>query len=318
MHRLTILAIPVALLLAVSATRLHAQSNATSDQNESSYGIKVAVDEVSLTFHASDAHGMPVDDLKLNELTLLDNGNPPRRIVAFDSLHDLPLRAGIVIDTSGSMQPQGAASRAVATQFARLIMRPEDQAFVMDFGYISKVTQPWTSDPRAIANGIRQAVAGSAYPLPGTALFDSIFRACDNQFGSIDQQVGANFILVISDGEDNAGHTSLEEVVDECQRSKTVIYVFRAEPHPSLFSEGPKALADLASQTGGRVLPLRNSREEIENDTRSIEADLRNRYRLVYNPAGLTHDGSFHRIDLRGPDRVEKITVRNGYYDHRH
>jgi hypothetical protein len=46
------------------------------------------VDEVSLTFHAADAHGLPVNDLKLDELRVLDNGRSPRRIVAFHSLRE--------------------------------------------------------------------------------------------------------------------------------------------------------------------------------------------------------------------------------------
>jgi len=28
----------------------------------------------------------------------------------------------------------------------------------------------------------------------------------------------------------------------------------------------------------------------------------------------LKHDGTFHRIELHGPDRVEAISVRSGYY----
>jgi hypothetical protein len=45
-----------------------------------------------------------------------------------------------------------------------------------------------------------------------------------------------------------------------------------------------------------------------------VEADLRNQYRLVYRPAELKHDGSFHRIELKAPDRVDSLHVRSGYY----
>jgi hypothetical protein len=47
---------------------------------------------------------------------------------------------------------------------------------------------------------------------------------------------------------------------------------------------------------------------------RTIEANLRNQYRLVYRPAELQHDGSFHRIALIAPDRVDRVTIRSGYY----
>ncbi len=48
------------------------------DQNPSAYSLRVSVDDVSLTFHAADAHGLPVNDLRVNELSLLDDGKPRR------------------------------------------------------------------------------------------------------------------------------------------------------------------------------------------------------------------------------------------------
>jgi VWFA-related protein len=293
-----------------------AQASGLPGENAEAYRLKVAVDEVSLTFHAADAHGLPVNDLKLDELSLLDNGKPPRRIVEFRPLLDLTLRAAILIDTSDSMQQNVAENRAISIKFAQRLLRQQaDQAFVMDFGYVSTITQPWTSDPAALVAGIRQVVAGRENPLGGTAMFDTLFRACFNVFGTVDHAASGNFILLFSDGEDNASHTSLEEVVDTCQRANTAIYVFRAEPAPNLFSSGPKALAALAEQTGGRVFPADDSEAGIDSDLRIVEANLRNQYRLIYNPAKLTHDGAFHRIALKTPERVDTITIRTGYYD---
>jgi hypothetical protein len=53
---------------------------------------------------------------------------------------------------------------------------------------------------------------------------------------------------------------------------------------------------------------------QVSEDLRVIEADLRNQYRLYYNPAELKHDGAFHRIELQTPERVEKVVIRSGYY----
>jgi hypothetical protein len=77
-----------------------------------------------------------------------------------------------------------------------------------------------------------------------------------------------------SDEARNSGYTSLKDAVDTCQRTNT----------------------------------------GIDESLRSIEADLRNQYRMVYKPAGLKHDGSFRAIQLEGPARAEKIVVRSGYY----
>jgi VWFA-related protein len=306
------------LILALFAHPRHAgaQTNGVSTENAEAYRLKVAVDEVSLTFHAADAHGLPVNDLKLDELKLLDNGKPPRRILEFHPMQDLSLRAGILIDTSESMQQNVSANRAISIKFAqRLLRQQSDQAFVMDFGYVSKVTQTWTSDQARLAAGIHQVVAGRENPLGGTAMLDAIFRACFNLFGNVDHAASGNFILLFSDGDDNASHTSVEEVVDICQRANTAFYAFRAEPVPSFFSFGRKTLAELATQTGGRVFPGDDSETGIDSDLHIIESDLRNQYRLIYNPAELKHDGSFHHIELKTPERVENVGIRSGYYD---
>jgi Ca-activated chloride channel homolog len=303
------------LTLLAGARRTVSQTNAAAAaQSTASYSLNVSVDEVSLTFHAADSHGLPINDLKLDELSIYDNEKPARRIVAFQVLQDSPIRAGILIDTSESMNGRLSSDRVISIEYAQRLLRQQtDQAFVMEFGYISKVVQTWTRDPVALTAGIRAVTAGGANPLGGTAIFDTIYRACFYWFGKINQANSGNFILLFSDGEDNASHVSLEQAVDMCQRTNTAIYAFRAEPNFS-FSTGPKTLADLASETGGRVFHADGSEAEIYNDLRMIEADRRNEYRLVYKPPDLKPDGSFHRIALIAPERVETITIRSGYY----
>jgi Ca-activated chloride channel homolog len=306
--------------------RADSQSSASVPQSAAPYSLRVSVDEVSLSFHAADAHGLPVNDLKLDELSLLDNGKPPRKIVAFGSLRDFPIRGGILMDTSVSVAGYLPRNRAIAGKYVqRLLRQKADEAFVMDFDFESRIAQPWTNDGNALIAGMRRVTPDGVSRMGGTAIIDSIYRAYLNQFGRLND-VGnaagnpvatgagsANFILLFSDGEDNASHAYLNEAVEMCQRTNTAIYAFRAHPE-SRFSDGPKTLAQLASQTGGRVFKNEGSDEAIYDDLRTIEADLRDQYRLVYKPAELRHDGSFHRIQLKGPERVESIVVREGYY----
>jgi hypothetical protein len=74
-------------------------------------------------------------------------------------------------------------------------------------------------------------------------------------------------------------------------------------------------LSDLAAQTGGRAFASADSEAEVVSDLLQIEADLRNEYRLIYNPPALQHDGAFHRIELKMPERVASMVIRSGYYD---
>lgn len=283
-------------------------------QTATPYSLRVSVDEVDLTFHAIDGHGLPVNDLKLGEMKLLDNGRPPNRIMAFQTLRDFPIRAGILMDTSVSVGEYLARNRAIAAEYAERLMRQKaDQAFVMNFDFESRIAQPWTSNTTALVEGLRRITPDGVSRLGGTAIIDSIYRACLNQFGRLNSAATANFILLFSDGEDNASHAYLNEAVEMCQRTNTAIYAFRVHPE-SRFSDGPKTLAALASQTGGRVFKDEDSDAAIYQDLQAIESDLRNQYRVIYKPAALKHDGSFHRVVLQGPERVQKIIVRSGYY----
>jgi Ca-activated chloride channel homolog len=304
------------LILALLAGTLHAdaQTQDGAAQTNVPYRLSVSVNEVSLTFHAAGAHGLPIRDLRLDELHILDNGAPPRRIVSFQSLENFPIRAGILMDTSESMEGYRARNRAISVEYAQRLLRQQtDQAFVMNFDSQSSVVQPWTSNGTALTAGVRRFTPdGNRHP-SGTAIFDSIYRACLNQFGRLDHGGSANFILLFSDGEDNASHASLQEAVDTCQRTNTAIYVFRAEPETSL-STGPKALAELASKSGGRVFYDDDSDAVIYSDLQIMEGNLRDQYRLVYQPAELKRDGSFHRVELQAPERVDSITIRAGYY----
>ena len=298
------------LLMAQGLGRAIGQS-VPSDQAD----LRLPVDEVVVTFHAVDKDGLAVSDLKLEELRLFDNGRQPRRVLAFDLEQDAPIRAGILMDTSESMMPLIAGDRAIALKYAEsLFRRQTDHAFLMDFGYVSNLSQDWTNDPVVLAGAIRNSKLGTANPLGGTALYDAVFRACYSQFGKVDHRSSGNFILLFSDGEDNASHTSLAEAVDMCQRVNTAVYVFRAPNSPDRFSTGPRTLTELSAQTGGRIFHWDDSAAEISEDLRTIEAEIRNQYRVVYRPADIERDGSFHKIELEFPERVRSITIRSGYY----
>ena len=124
----------------------------------------------------------------------------------------------------------------------------------------------------------------------------------------------ANLILLFSDGEDNAGKAALEDALRACQQSNTVIYAFRILSSEAPDSIGPKTLAGLATNTGGRVFPANETPDAIWNDLKTIESEMRNQYRLVYTPSNVRHDGTFHSIELQMPDRVGELEVRSGYF----
>jgi VWFA-related protein len=279
---------------------LSSQTRETPAQREGTYSLSVAVNEVSLTFHAEDAQGLPVNDLKLDELSLLDNGKAPRGILAFQLMQDFPIRAGILIDTSESMERGLSSNREISIEYAQKLLRQRtDQAFVMDFGRLSNIIQHWTRDPNVLIAGIRRVAAQRR--VAGTAIFDTLYRACVYQFGKIDHAASANFILLFSDGEDNGSSLSLKEAVDACQRNDTAIYSFRMDSDNSFGSSGPRTLSELSSETGGRAFPEAAPESGMYKKISSrYRADLRNHIDDL-QAGELKHNGSFHRIELKAP-----------------
>jgi VWFA-related protein len=295
---------PSILLFLALAPRPQAQTDAP-------YRLNVSVDEVILTFHAADARGLPINDLQLSDLTLLDNGIPPAKILDFQLQQDFPIRAGILIDTSGSMSSHRYRDQSIATQYAQQLLRQQtDQAFVTNFDRTAHLIQSWTSNPTTLTAAIHNTTRGD--PIGGTALFDTLYAACRYQFGEINHRTSGNFLLLFSDGEDNASFLDLETAVDMCQRTNTAIYTFSSNPHDGSFHPGTATLAQLATQTGGSV--FHDDDPDALTDLRIIESNLRNQYRVVFRPASLAHDGAFHPIVLATPDRVATLTIRSGYY----
>jgi Ca-activated chloride channel homolog len=276
------------------------------------YTINVPVDEVSLTFHVADFHGVSMDDLRLSDLRLLDNGKQPRQIVSFEVHKNLPVRLGILMDTSRSMLGYVGRNRAIIESFLAHQFRAQtDRAFLMRFDFQSEIRQDWTSDPAPLTSALQRVTAGAQSRLGGTALFDSVYKACRDQFGT-SQPFAGNFILLFTDGIDNASHARLADDIDICQQANTAIYIFNPEPQ-SILSDGQKTLSKLATQTGG-VIFFHQAPEDIFSDLRTIDANLRSQYRLIYKPQRLKRDGSFHRIKLDSPTRGGVITARSGYY----
>jgi Ca-activated chloride channel homolog len=303
------------MMLAATSTFSFALAQPTQAQTTAvdPYTLNVAVDEVSVTFHAADFYGIPMDDLKLEDLRVLDNGKRPRKLVSLEAHKNLPVRFGILMDTSRSMLGYLRRNQAIANEYlTELLHKDTDSAFLMRFDSESKVLQDWTGDTDALASTLHNVGSDHASRLGGTALFDSIYKACRDQFGTKDPLAG-NFILLFTDGIDNASHARLEDDIDICQKANVAIYIFSTEPKTLFSDDGQKTLNKLATQTGGTIF-YDQTRETILNDLRIIDANLRSQYRLVYKPQKLKRDDSFHHIKLDSPARGGVISTRSGYY----
>jgi Ca-activated chloride channel homolog len=276
------------------------------------FSFRVPVNEISLRFHASDRDGKPLTQLSQADIKLSDNNQDQHQILTLEALRDLPIRVGFLFDVSASvLRDLDFNQSAIQLYASRLLRKDVDQAFVMQFDTETLLVQNWTTSATAIASGASAIGPRPNRYQPLTAIFDSLYTTC-RDFWSKQPDSTGNFILLFTDGEDDASHAYLKEAVDMCQRRRVSIYVFDSR-RSFKRSDGYNAMTDLAQQTGGRVF-IHPRGEVVWRDLQTMEAEQRNQYLLVYKPSALKVDDSFHRIALQCVIPGTRVTTRSGYY----
>jgi VWFA-related protein len=279
-------------------------------QSNQEFTITRQVNEVDLVFTVTDKHGHFIKDLKQSDFALLDDQKAPERVYSFTQQTNLPLRMGIVIDTSTSIRTRFKFEQQAATEFLLQILKPgADKAFVMGFDVTPDYKQDWTNNLDSLSTGIT-----SLRPGGGTALFDAVYSACRDKLLDVSrgQEPVRKAMVLISDGEDNQSHAYLDDAIKECQRAETIIYAISTNVSPSR-DRGDDTLQKMAEATGGRAFYPKRI-EDMPISFQAIQDELRSQYALVYKPADFKDDGSFRTIYLFCLDRRYLVRALKGYF----
>ncbi len=281
--------------------------NAT-DQNSASV-FKLPVNEVSLIFTVTDGHGRYIPNLTQNDFALLDDQKAPERVNSFHQQINLPLRVGLLIDTSTSIRSRFQFEQQSAIEFLLEVLKARgDRAFVMGFDVTPTVTEDWTNDMDGLETGVNRLRPGG-----GTALFDAVYTACrDKLLTERGPEPVRKAMILISDGDDNQSRVYLSEAIKECERAETIIYSISTNWTPSR-GPGDKVMEELADETGGEAFFPPNV-EDMSASFENIESELRSQYALNYTPADFKADGAFRTIYLYCYDRRYRVHARKGYF----
>jgi len=277
--------------------------------------VKVRVELVNVLATVTDKKNHLVLNLNKDDLQVLEN-NQPQQISFFSRETDLPLRIGMLIDSSNSIRDRLRFEQEAAVEFLNDALRPgKDQAFVVGFDVEPQLLQDYTDDVNKLGAAIRNIQAGG-----GTGLYDAIYFACKQKMLIFPppEPYLRRVMIIISDGQDNQSEHTREEALSMAQRAEVTIFAISTSQGGSNAGTGPnsrgdKVLTRLAQETGGRAFfPFEAT--DLTANFQSIARELRSQYSVAYVSTNPAHDGTFRAIRIEAKDRNLRVRAKAGYF----
>lgn len=301
------------------------------DTQQSQTVIRVPINLVDILATVLNRRNKLVPDLTKEDFKIIDD-NMPQEIRFFNRQSDIPLRIGLLLDTSNSIRDRIKFEQDAAVNFLYTVLRRgKDQAFAMTFDDEPQIIQGFTGDTGLLRDQVLKTRAGG-----GTAVYDAIYQACAKHLSNPprpagDQQdVVRRVMILISDGEDNLSDHTKTEAIEMAQRTGVVIYTIStsiqwvtttAEKDCRAtgtckyhLTEGDQILQSLAEETGGRSFYPYHV-DDLDQSFQDIGDELRNQYQITYNPSNFVPNGKYHRIKIELPRfNGYQVRARRGYY----
>lgn len=354
-HRTRCICPAIFLLFAglAGAVQGHQKPQARQQQPQQTPPPKIAVEvkAVSVLATVRDKHGRIISDLTKDDFVLQEDGRP-QTINYFARESDLPLRLGLLVDTSLSQRRVLDKERSASYSFLdRLLREDKDQAFVIHFDSQVELLQDFTpSRPKLQAalqslqtpqfdsdrGGSSSGGGGGRGSRPrgaGTLLYDAIYLAADELMS---KQHGRKALIILSDGVDRGSKEGLTAAIITAQRADTVVHSILFKDEEGFGNrgggmmgqrgggrrggrypreerpDGKKILQQISKETGGRMFEV-SRKNTVDKIYSEIEEELRNQYSLGYTPDKDSGAG-YHKIQLTTKQKELVVQARDGYY----
>jgi Ca-activated chloride channel family protein len=284
--------------------------------------IRATTQLVEMVASVTDHRHHFITDLEESDFRVQEDGKD-QKIVFFSRQTDLPLRIGMLLDTSNSIRDRLKFEQDAAIDFLNdVIRRNKDLAFLMTFDNAPEVIKDYTNDLSDLAQAIEKQRAGG-----GTALNDAIYAAAE-KLASAPLPAGPNpdvrrVLVVFSDGDDNLSDHAQSDAMQMAERAGVVVYSISTDtdwlaiddaehPHKLSKSAGEGVLQQFAEQTGGRIFfPYKV--DDLAISFQDISTELRSQYLLGYSPAEIV-PGKYRKIKVETSRKGLEVRTRKGYY----
>ncbi|HEU0120450.1 MAG TPA: VWA domain-containing protein [Bryobacteraceae bacterium] len=291
------------------AATAHAQKPPVNPEDDPASRIVLDVARVNMLYTVSDKKGRFVTDLRKDDFVITE-AKKEQSILEFTAESDLPLRLGILVDSSNSIRDRFRFQQEAAIEFINQVVRPrQDKAVIVSYDTAAELVADLTGDTEVLAKAIRGLRPGG-----GTAMFDAIFYACRDKL--MQDQPRHKFrraMIVLGDGDDNASRYTRDQALEMAQKADVVVYSISTN-NTKIDRDGDKVLRYFAEETGGvAFFPFKM--QDLTQSFENISNELRHQYNVLYRPEPLKTDGLYHRVDIKVKGRKElNVRARKGYY----
>ncbi len=284
--------------------------------------IKVDVNLVNVAFTARDAQGKLVENLKREDVELLEDA-VPQKIEFFARSTDLPLTLALIVDVSGSQDEFGKKHKKDLEVFLKEILRPQDRVLLVCFGNHLRLVSDYTNSAEQILENYREFDKGKKHfaeigPAEerdlGTAFYDSIYYSVTEKLAATG---GRKAILMFSDGEDNSSSHNMMTAIETAQGENVPVYSIRytEKKHGNLTARnkyGISVMDRVAKETGG--VHIDGQKTDPHTYFREIAEELRTTYEVAYYPMNKAKDGTFRKIVIKTKAEGVGVRAKTGYF----
>lgn len=253
----------------------------------------------------------------------INDEKQPRTIEFFES-DDSPLSAGILIDTSASMQvfqlrdvARAGPMVAAITELLRF-SNEKNEYFLAAFDRDARFLTDWKNGTTLLSEPLGITSNGKI-----TSMYDACFAAIEKLQNAHNSR---RVLMLFSDGLDNGSRHSFVELRKLLRDSDVALYaigIYAPEDVSTLGQEGKSILEELAEVTGGQAFFPKDMKEMLVV-MNMLATQLHHQYRLGIRPSSIDPPNKWHRIQIRinlpqdAPAEFSKLTLRTrqGYYTH--
>ncbi|MHB1413910.1 MAG: VWA domain-containing protein [Chloroflexota bacterium] len=232
-----------------------------------------------------DGTGRPVLGLNAGSLEVHEDGKPVQGLQVGTVVNEQePLMVALIIDTSGSMGGKAIVdAKAAAVTFIQGLGGNE-QAAVISFSERPALVQPFTDNKDDLTKAIASLDA-----VGNTAFNDALILA-----GQIvaKQPDGRRIAIVLSDGEDTASQSTMDDALPFLQKAGTPVFTIGLGEKVDR-----NTLEAVATGTGGVALYAPSSADLVAT-YRNVTDQLRNQYVVTFN-SSFPADNKRHELVIR-------------------